>query len=123
MLREPKPPKTPAKPALAGSKAGSSRPGRDATGRILPGYSGNPAGKARYSDNRKEVMKALYRHGPEVVEKLMEWVRAGDKKIALFLADKLFPSPAPMEVKDEPAQEQGRGWTVAELRARKERLN
>ena len=97
-------------------------PKRNAKGQLLPGSRLNPHGRTGDPAKRAEVMKDLYRNGPEVIEMLMQWAREGDKKIALFLADKLFPDPAPMEVHEEPAttEGQGRTWTVAELRARRE---
>ena len=103
----------------------STSPARNAKGQLLPGARLNPNGRQGDPVRRAEVMKELYRHGPEVVALLMEWARKGDKKIALFLAGKLFPDPAPMEVSDEPEQEQGRSWTVAEIKAlrEKERVN
>ena len=94
-------------------------PARNPKGQLMPGAVLNPKGRQGDPAKRAEVMKELYRHGPEVVEMLMAWARNGDKKIALFLAGKLFPDPAPMEVTEQPEEKTtGRSWTVAELRAR-----
>ena len=107
----------PVKPAQAGVK-------RDANGRVMPGSSLNPSGKPRDPATRKECQRHLYSRGREVVDKAVEYALGGDKKMLVFLLTRIVPEVAPLEVTEEPetTEEKGRAWTVAELRARAERV-
>jgi len=87
--------------------------GRDpVTGQILPGYTGNPAGRTRGIRNKitldrlmleDKLRTALEKKSPKLLEKAIEMAMEGNHQIMRALLDKLLSTPKhddPGEAKD-----------------------
>jgi hypothetical protein len=111
----------PVKPQVSG-KGGVKR---NAKGQIMKGASLNPGGRPRDTPTRWACQQHLYRCGPELVDKAVEYALGGDKRMLRFLLEKLVPNPAPAQVSDGPesTKQEGRAWTVEELRKAQRRVN
>ncbi len=68
---------------------------RDATGRFVPGQSGNPAGKAPGTRNRATLLRALMAEDEEQVigRLVIDKAKAGDAVAARFVIGHLYPRP------------------------------
>jgi hypothetical protein len=68
---------------------------RDAAGRFMPGQSGNPAGKAPGTRNRKTVLMAALRdgEGEAAARVVIEKALAGDAVAARFVVALISPKP------------------------------
>jgi hypothetical protein len=68
---------------------------RDASGRFMPGTSGNPAGKRPGTRNRKTVLAEALRDGEDttVARVVIDKATAGDAVAARFLLSLLSPKP------------------------------
>jgi hypothetical protein len=77
---------------MDGFDLGSSR---DASGRFVPGMSGNPAGKRPGTRNRKTVLAEALRDGEDqsVARVVIDQALAGDVVTARFLLGLLSPKP------------------------------
>jgi hypothetical protein len=69
--------------------------GRDASGRFMPGVSGNPAGKKPGTRNRKTVLAEALRDGEDtaVARVVIDKALAGDAVAARFCLGLLSPKP------------------------------
>jgi hypothetical protein len=69
--------------------------GRDASGRFVPGQSGNPAGKVPGTRNRKTVLMAALRdgEGQAAARVVIEKALAGDAVAARFVVALISPKP------------------------------
>jgi hypothetical protein len=69
--------------------------GRDASGRFVPGQSGNPAGKVPGTRNRKTVLMAALRdgEGEAAARVVIEKALAGDAVAARFVVALISPKP------------------------------
>src|SRR5258708_39007935 len=78
-------------------------PHRDATGRFLPGRSGNPAGKKPGTRNRATLLREALNEGEDraaarlVIDKALE----GNLVAARFIVDRLMPRPRGREIEIE----------------------
>ncbi len=80
---------------MATSQQAASKPARDKRGRLLPGGTANPGGRASLPDAFKEK-------GPEALEKLVEFMEDQDHRIALrateVVTERIYGKPAqPLE--------------------------
>jgi hypothetical protein len=91
---------------MDGFDLGSSR---DASGRFVPGISGNPAGKRPGTRNRKTVLAEALRDGEDttVARVVIDQALAGDIVTARFLLGLLSPKPRDRAIElDLPADAQ-----------------
>src|SRR5260221_12262879 len=90
-------------------------PHRDATGRFLPGRSGNPAGKKPGTRNRATLLREALNEGEDraaarlVIDKALE----GNLVAARFIVDRLMPRPRGREIEIELPDGAGAGDIVA----------
>src|SRR5687768_5560489 len=68
---------------------------RDASGRIMPGSTGNPGGRSKV---QRDVQAILERCGPKAAEKIEALIDSPDEKVSLTAArdviDRLMGKPA-----------------------------
>src|SRR5260221_3068779 len=70
-------------------------PHRDATGRFLPGRSGNPAGKKPGTRNRATLLREALNEGEDraAARLVIDKALAGNLVAARFVVDRLMPRP------------------------------
>jgi len=97
---------------LLPAKVATATEGRDEKGRILPGYTGNMAGKTRGIRNKitldrlmleDKLRTVLERKSPALLNKAIEMAMEGNDRIMRGLLDKLLSTPKhddPGEAKD-----------------------
>jgi hypothetical protein len=76
-------------------------PTRDASGRFLPGRSGNPAGKKPGTRNRATALRAALAEGDDLAAArvVIDKALAGDAVAARFIVGRLFPCPRGREIR------------------------
>jgi hypothetical protein len=72
---------------------------RDGSGRFLKGVSGNPKGRTPGTSNLAALRAMLMPHVPELLMKLVEMARAGDKAAMDMVLARVLP---PLKAQDEP---------------------
>jgi hypothetical protein len=92
---------------------------RDASGRFLPGQSGNPAGKRPGTRNRATLIREAFAEGEEMVMAriVIDKAKAGDTVSARFLLGLLCPRPRGRAITLELPDGMRAGDTVAAFNA------